>query len=187
MCSLLCLRFSSIFGYVSSEGITDACSFEERILGLEETNSEELVVDDICAIEDVDDVEEVDGFYLDSDDDTDNDVKSVHDSPLGEEADNIIGEYEENTQYAELDYSMYNTIPISFEHVDQVAVTLDKLIKNGLISKEGIFYKYLKDVLQVCHTYKLQLGSWSYRILQNSEVVGRPKHCEYAKGANVAW
>ena len=94
MCSLLCLRFSSIFGYVSSEGITDACSFEERILGLEETNSEELVVDDICAIEDVDDVEEVDGFYLDSDDDTDNDVKSVHDSPLGEEADNIIGEYE---------------------------------------------------------------------------------------------
>lgn len=149
MCSLLCLRFSSIFGYVSSEGITDACSFEERILGLEETNSEELVVDDICAIEDVDDVEEVDGFYLDSDDDTDNDVKSVHDSPLGEEADNIIGEYEENTQYAELDYSMYNTIPISFEHVDQVAVTLDKLIKNGLISKEGIFYKYLKDVLQV--------------------------------------
>lgn len=60
MCSLLCLRFSSIFGYVSSEGITDACSFEEGILGLEETNSEELVVDDICAIEDVDDVEEVD-------------------------------------------------------------------------------------------------------------------------------
>ena len=43
------------------------------------------MVDDICAIEDVDDVEDLDGFYLDSDDDTDND------SPLGEEAD-IIGE-----------------------------------------------------------------------------------------------
>ena len=38
------------------------------------------------------------------------------------QADNIIGEYEENTQHAELDYSMYNMIPISFEHADQVAV-----------------------------------------------------------------
>jgi len=129
LCSLLCLRFSLIIRYVSSEGITDACSFEESILGLAETNSKELVVDDICAIQDVDDAEEVDGFYLDSDNDTDNDVKSVLDSPLGEEADNIIGEYEENAQYAELDYSMYNMIPISFEHADQVAVTLDKLIR----------------------------------------------------------
>lgn len=68
-------------------------------------------------------------FTLDSDDDTHNDVKSVHDSPLGEEANNIIGEYEENTQYAELDYSMSNMILISFEHADQVAVTLDKLIR----------------------------------------------------------
>ena len=97
-----------------------------------------MVVDDICAIEDVDDVEEVDGFYLNSDDDTDNDVKSVHDSPLGEEADSIIGEYEVNTQYAELDHSMYNMILIRFEHADQVAVTLDKLIKNGLMPKEDI-------------------------------------------------
>lgn len=105
------------------------------------------MVDDIWAIEDVDDVVEVDGFYLDSDDDTDNDVKPVHDSPLGEEADNIIGEYEENTQYAELDVSMYNMIPITFEHADQVAVTLDKLINNGQIPKEGIFYKYFKNVL----------------------------------------
>lgn len=86
MCSLLCLRFSSIFGYVSSQGITDACCFRESILGLEETNSEELVADDIFAIEDVDDVEEVDGFHLHSDNDTDNYFKSVHDSPFGEEA-----------------------------------------------------------------------------------------------------
>lgn len=49
---------------------------------------------------------------------------------------------------------MDNMIPISFEHADQVAVTLDKLIKNGIIPKEGIFYKYLNDVLQV---YVLQI------------------------------
>lgn len=54
------------------------------------------MVDDIWVIEDVDDVEEVDGFFFDFDDDIDNDVKFVYDLFLGEEVDNIIGEYEEN-------------------------------------------------------------------------------------------
>lgn len=35
------------------------------------------------------------------------------------------------------------------EQADEVALTLDKLIKRGKIPKNGIFYKYLKGVLQV--------------------------------------
>ena len=49
----------------------------------------------------------------------------------------------------EVNYKDYNMLPICVEQADEVALTLDKLIKRGKIPKNGIFYKYLKAVLQV--------------------------------------
>ena len=49
----------------------------------------------------------------------------------------------------EVNYKDYNMPPIGVEQADEVALTLDKLIKRGKIPKNGIFYKYLKAVLQV--------------------------------------
>lgn len=49
----------------------------------------------------------------------------------------------------EVNYKDYNMLPICVEQADEVALTLDKLIKRGKIPKNGIFYKYLKGVLQV--------------------------------------
>ena len=47
----------------------------------------------------------------------------------------------------EVNYKDYNMLPICVEQADEVALTLDKLIKQGKIPKNGIFYKYLKGVL----------------------------------------
>lgn len=49
----------------------------------------------------------------------------------------------------EVNYKYYNMLPICVEQADEVALTLDKLIKRGKIPKNGNFYKYLKGVLQV--------------------------------------
>lgn len=48
----------------------------------------------------------------------------------------------------EVNYKDY-MLPKCVEQPDEVAFTLDKLIKRGKIPKNGIFYKYLKGVLQV--------------------------------------
>ena len=49
----------------------------------------------------------------------------------------------------EVNYKDYYMLPICVEQADEVALTLDKLIKRRKIPKHGIFYKYLKAVLQV--------------------------------------
>ena len=59
---------------------------------------------------------------------------------------------DEYIEYVELDYTKYNMIPISVEHADEVAFTLDKLVTSGKIQKDGIFYKYLK---KTCYRYML--------------------------------
>ena len=46
-------------------------------------------------------------------------------------------------------YKDYYMLPICVEQADEVALTLDKLIKRRKIPKHGIFCKYLKAVLQV--------------------------------------
>ena len=111
------------------------------VLGLEETDCIKTVSDltvNIGVIEGVEEVEDPDGFYLDSDDDDNDDCNCV--------VEECKHEY---IEYVELDYTKYNMIPISVEHADVVALTLDKLVTSGKIQKDGIFYKYLKDVLQV--------------------------------------
>ena len=68
----------------------------------------------------------------------------------------------------EVNYKDYNMLPICAEH--EVALTLDKLIKRGKIPKNGIFYKYLKGVLQVYITpseYSWILKSLSFLKLSN--------------------
>ena len=163
---LFCLRLSSIFGCDTSDheatitGMTDEfINFEQHedvlsVLGLEETDSIKTVsdltvnigfVEDIGVIEDVEEVEDPDGFYLDSDDDDNDDTNLRID-----DGDCVVEECkDEYIEYVELDYTKYNMIPISVEHADEVALTLDKLVTSGKIQKDGIFYKYLKDVLQV--------------------------------------
>ena len=49
----------------------------------------------------------------------------------------------------EVNYKDYNMLPICVKQADEVALTLDKLIKRGKIPKHIICYKYLKGVLQV--------------------------------------
>lgn len=49
----------------------------------------------------------------------------------------------------EVNYKYYNMLPICVEQADEVALTLDKLIKRGKIPKNGPFHKYLKGDLQV--------------------------------------
>lgn len=49
----------------------------------------------------------------------------------------------------EVNYKDYNMLPLCVERADEVVLTLDKLIKRGKIPRNGIFYKYLKGVLQV--------------------------------------
>ncbi len=48
-----------------------------------------------------------------------------------------------------LNYADYNILPICVEQADEVAFTLDQLVKQGKIPKYGIFYKYLQGFLQV--------------------------------------
>ena len=94
MCFLFCLRLSSIISCDTSDheatitGMTDEfINFEQHedvlsVLGLEETDSIKTVsdvtvnigfVEDIGVIEDVEEVEDPDSFYLDSDDDDNDD------------------------------------------------------------------------------------------------------------------
>lgn len=172
--------------------MTDECiHFEQHadVLGLEETDSIEAFSDltvNNGFDEDVEDVEDPDGFYLDSDDNTDyNDDAHLL---IEEERDCVLEEYRDNVfEYDELDYSKYNMIPISVDHADEVALTLDKLVTNGKIQKDGIFYKYLKDVLQVYVTPTNY--SWDPEVIEffKTQVAGRPKHCKYDKRTNVAW
>ena len=49
----------------------------------------------------------------------------------------------------EINYTDYNMLPICVEQSDEVAFTLDKLVKQGKIPTNGIFYKYLQGFLQV--------------------------------------
>ena len=56
------------------------------------------------------------------------------------------------------------------EQANEVALTLDKLIKRGKIPKNGIFCKYLKGVLQVYITpseYSWILKSLTFLKLSN--------------------
>ena len=39
-------------------------------------------------------------------------------------------------------------ITVTTAQADQICITLDKLIRNSVISKERIFYKYLKDTVE---------------------------------------
>lgn len=70
----------------------------------------------------------------------------------------------------EVNYKYYNMLPICVEQADEVALTLDKLIKRGKIPKNGTFHKYLKGVLQVYITsseYSWILKSLSFLKLSN--------------------
>ena len=42
----------------------------------------------------------------------------------------------------------WRLITVTSAQADEVCITLDKLIRNGVISKERIFYKYLKDTVE---------------------------------------
>jgi hypothetical protein len=97
--------------------------------------------DDTSVTENIEESEDIERFCLDFDD---QDVEM-------EETDECIihGSTGNPFDFDELDYSNYNMLPISVEQADDVASTLDKLVKRGKIKKDGIFYKYLKGVLQV--------------------------------------
>ena len=76
----------------------------------------------------------------------------------------------------EVDYTNCNMLPIRVEQADEVAFTLDKLIKQGKIPKHGIFYKYLKGVLQVYVTPSEY--SWDPKIIEfflNSQMARWPE------------
>ena len=42
----------------------------------------------------------------------------------------------------------WRLITVTSAQADEVCITLDKLIRNGVISKQRIFYKYLKDTVE---------------------------------------
>jgi len=91
----------------------------------------------------VDDSQE---FCLDFDNDSDMGVNHNFDNDSEQVVEEgILIEYTDGP--IDLDYSNYTMLPICIEQADEVA--LDKLIKQGKIPKDGIFYKYLKDFLQV--------------------------------------
>ena len=89
----------------------------------------------------------------------------------------------------ELDYSNYTMLPICIEQADEVAFTLDKLIKQGKIPKDGIFYKYLKDFLQVYISPTEY--AWDPEVIEFFKTLkwlgGQSTHCKHDKRSNVAW
>ena len=109
----------------------DLYAFDEGLSGVD---SEESVYD-------------TEEFYLDFD---------LESTQMGIHAESLLLDnemHDEDTEALsepfEVNYKDYNMLPICVEQADEVALTLDKLIKRGKIPKNGIFYKYLKGVLQV--------------------------------------
>lgn len=109
----------------------DLYAFDEGLSGVD---SEESVYD-------------TEEFYLDFD---------LESTQMGIHAESLLLDnemHDEDTEALsepfEVNYNDYNMLPICVEQADEVALTLDKLIKRGKIPKNGIFYKYLKGVLQV--------------------------------------
>ena len=47
-----------------------------------------------------------------------------------------------------------SVFPISIEAADEVCVKLDTLVRNGTLSKEGILYKHIRDVVNQLHDPK---------------------------------
>lgn len=65
---------------------------------------------------------------------------------------NYNSETSEDDQQIEEDSDMDDdclVFPVSLEAADDVCAKLDQLVRNGTISKDGIFYKHIKDVVYV--------------------------------------
>ncbi len=97
--------------------------------------------DDTSVTENIEESEDFERFCLDFDD-QDVEMEETDECIIHDSTDNPF-------DFDELDYSNYNMLPISVEQADDVASTLDKLVKRGKVKKDGIFYKHLKGVLQV--------------------------------------
>ena len=112
---------------VSSDVLTDLYEIDESLSGLDnEYDTEEFCLDfDLESTEMISDAESV---------------------ILDEETSQDTGA---NNDPLEINYADYNMLPICVEQADEVAFTLDKLVKQGKIPKNGIFYKYLQGFLQV--------------------------------------
>ena len=88
------------------------------------------------------------GLDLDTSE-TDTDSESLIFDDVGNE---ISRDEDTTSDLIVINYAYYNMLPICVEQADEVACTLDKLIKQRKISKNRIFYKYLQGVLQVHFT-----------------------------------
>lgn len=131
-----------INGLKGNPDIMCASSSDEGLSGVD---SEESVYD-------------TEEFYLDFD---------LESTQMGIDAESLLLDnemHDEDTEALsepfEVNYKDYNMLPICVEQADEVALTLDKLIKRGKIPKNGIFYKYLKGVLlKVYNPFRIFMGS----------------------------
>lgn len=141
----------------SNQPVTDLIETDQFVMSnnskrVKTSNDDLTYVNEVdeCMIIGADNADESEKVYLDFD------LENEDRQEIAAEEESLI--IDKNSQsddtgdisdHVEIDYTDYEMLPICVDEADEVACTLDTLIRQGKVPKDGIFYKYLKGVLQV--------------------------------------
>ena len=114
-----------------------------------------------------------DDYSLDSimncEQDHDHDVESV----IEESTDDEISEPEDGD---------WKILPISLAAADDVCIKLDKLIQKGIISRDKIMYKYLKDTVEALIKYDHEYDQEVIEFFNTIEYLGGGSTVNFLRG-----